>query len=195
MPLRLFVIPLALLSAWALVARLRMSDNAYIEITPFVVVWAIAAALFVGIGSLFVSGERTLRVALLAMAATGSTLFAALAIFSIGIFVLPFGLAFLAWLFVLLRRSASARANAAAVGGALMAFGAIGMLLVGLQPALASCGERRVSTSSGGFFGPQARTSGGGVSADGVASGFIDYGDRRAVFRCIDGKLVDFHYE
>ena len=189
-PPRLFVVPAVLLALTVLVMKLRMDESSYFEISPAQVAFIVAGALVVGIGALGVSGERNLRVALLALAATVITLFGAIS--SLGIVLLPLGAALLVLLFVALAGRRSAKANTSALGGAGMALGLAALVLSALQPPRVYCTPTGGGTSSGGFFDTQARSRSGSSTADGAQTGRIEYADEIVSFECRDGKLVRF---
>jgi len=122
--------------------------------------------------------------------------FGVLALFSIGILILPVALVLLGFGIRQLVRHRSGQAIRAAVAGAVIGIGAVAYLLVLIQPASAECRAKGgVATSSGGQFGSIARSQGGFSTADGGSSGYIDEGDTIAYFTCQDGKLTDFHRE
>ena len=189
-PPRLFVVPAVLLALTVLVMKLRMGESSYFEITPAQVAFIVAGALVVGVGALGVSGERNLRVALLALAATVALLFGAIS--SLGIVLLPAGAALLALLFVALAGRRSAQANTSALGGAGMALGLAALVLSALQPPRVYCTATGGGTSSGGFFDTQARSSSGSSTVDGAQTGRIEYVDEVVSFECRDGRLVRF---
>lgn len=189
-PPRLFVVPAILLVLTALVMKLRMNDSSYYEVTPAQVAFIVAGALVVGVGALGVSGDRNLRVALLALAATVALLFGAIS--SLRIVLLPLGAALLVLLFVALAGRRSGKANTAALGGAGMALGTIALVLAALQPPRVYCTASGGGTSSGGFFDTQARSSSGSSTVDGTQTGRIEYADEVVTFECREGRLVRF---
>ena len=189
-PPRLFVVPAVLLALTVLVMKLRMGESSHFEITPAQVAFIVAGALVVGVGALGVSGERNLRVALLALAATVALLFGAIS--SLGIVLLPAGAALLVLLFVALAGRRSAQSNTSALGGAGMALGLAALVLSALQPPRVYCTATGGGTSSGGFFDTQARSSSGSSTVDGAQTGRIEYADEVVSFECRDGRLVRF---
>ena len=189
-PPRLFVVPAALLALTVLAMKLRMNDSSYYEITPAQVAFIVAGALVVGLGALGVSGDRNLRVALLALVATVAVLFGAIS--SLAIVLLPLGAALLILLFVALAGRRSAKANTAALGGAGMALGLAALVLSALQPPRVYCTATGGGTSSGGLFDAQARSGSGSSTVDGAQTGRIEYADEVVTFECRDGRLVKF---
>jgi hypothetical protein len=87
--------------------------------------------------------------------------FAILAMFSIGLLILPIALLLFGFAVRQLLRRRSGRTLRAAVAGALIGVGAVAYLLVLNQPAVAACqANGGGSTSSGGLFGSTAVSSG-----------------------------------
>ena len=127
--------------------------------------------------------------------AVGALVFAVLAMFGIGLLILPIALLLLGFAVRQLLRRRSWRAVRAAVAGALIGVGAVAYLLVLNQPAVAECRINGSATSSGGLFGSTGLSSGGYSTPSGESGGYIDEGDRIAYFSCHDGKLTDLHRE
>ena len=177
------------------VMTLRAGDSMHFDVTAlsvgfaFVSGLAIAAgvAAAIGLGELAVGGGFALAAALLVIAI--------LAIFSVGLLVLPIALIALAVAVRRLLRRRSRRAARGAVAGVIVGIAAVAYLLVLNQPAVAECRTNGSATSSGGLFGSTAVSSGGFSVNGGDAGGYIDEGDRIAYFSCHDGKLTDFHRE
>jgi hypothetical protein len=172
---------------------LRAGDSMHFDVTPLSTAFAFMAGLAIasGVAALLRLREASLgaRFAL----AIGLLVFGGLAIFSIGLAIIPFALLLLGFAVRQLLRRRSGRAVRAAFAGALIGVGLVAYLLVLNQPAVAACGTNGGSTSSGGLFGSASRSSGGYSTVTGESGGFIDEGDRIAYFSCRDGKLVDFY--
>jgi hypothetical protein len=172
---------------------LRAGDSMHFDVTPLSTAFAFMAGLAIaaGVVGLLRLGEVSLGARF--TVAIGLLVFGGLAIFSIGLVIIPFALLLLGFAARQLLRRRSGRAVRAAVAGAFSGVGLVAYLLVLNQPAVAACGTNGGSTSSGGLFGSTSRSSGGYSTVTGESGGFIDEGDRIAYFSCRNGKLVDFH--
>lgn len=176
--------------------RLRAGDSMHIEVTPYSTAYAFLAGLVIAAGLVVVLRLREPAVAARFGIAIGGLVFGVLALFSIGILILPVALVVLGFGIRQLARRRSGQAVRAAIAGAVIGVGAIAYLLVLIQPASAECrANGGGATSSGGLFAPIAHSQGGFSSADGVSSGYIDEGETIAYFTCENGKLTDFHRE
>jgi hypothetical protein len=175
------------------VTALRAGDSRYIDVTPLSTAFAVAAGTAIASGVIAVMRSREVSVGARFALAVGSLIFAVLAVFSIGLPILPIALLLLGFAVRRLLRRPSPSAVRAALGGAVAAVGAIAYLLVLIQPAMAECRINGGGTSSGGLFGPMSLSSGGYSTPTGESGGYIDEGDRIAYFTCRDGRLTDFH--
>lgn len=178
----------------ALVA-LRAGDSAHIDVTPLSIGFAFAAGLAVASGAVALLRLRQGSVGPRFALAVGALVFALLALFSIGLLILPIALLLLAFAFRDLRRRRSSPAARAAAAGAAIGVGAIAYLLVLIQPAVAECRINGGTTSSGGLFAPISLSSSGYSTPSGESGGYIDEGGRIAHFSCRDGKMTDFRRE
>lgn len=177
----------------ALVA-LRAGDSAHFDVTPLSIGFALAAGLAVASGAVALLRLRQGSVGPRFALAVGALVFALLALFSIGVLILPIALLLLAFAVRDLRRRRSSPAARAAAAGAAIGVGAIAYLLVLLQPAVAECRPNGGSaTSSGGLFGTISSSSGSYSTPSGESGGYIDEGDRITSFSCRDGRMTDFH--
>jgi hypothetical protein len=194
---RALLIPVgaAILGAFYLAfIALRAGDSMHFDVTPLSTAFALAAGLAIAAGLVVVIrlGERQIGAKFALAAAT--LVFAVLAMFSIGLLILPIALLLLGLAVRLLGQRRSGRAVRAAVAGALVGVGAVAYLLVLNQPAVAACqANGGGSTSSGGLFGSTSVSSGGFSTNGGDSGGYIDEGDRIAYFSCHDGKLTEFY--
>jgi len=196
---RLLLIPLgaALLGGFYLAfMTLRAGDTMHIDVTPYSTAFAFVAGVAIAAGVAIVLRLREVAVGTRFGIAVGGLVFGVLALFSIGLLILPIALVLLGFGVRQLVRRHSGPAVRAAVAGAVIGVGAVAYLLVLIQPAAAECrANGGGSTSSGGLFGRIALSQGGFSTADGGSGGYIDEGDRIAYFSCRDGKLTDFHRE
>lgn len=194
--MRAFTVPLgaaALVGIYLLVVAVRSGESAYIDVTPLTLGFASAAGLAIAAGAVALVVLRRPAVGGLFALAVGMLVFSVLALLSVGLLVLPFAIAVLVLAIRRLRRDASPHALRAAAAGGAVSVGAIAYLLILIQPASAECrAGGGGTTSSGGLFGPIARSQGGYSTVSGEQGGYIDEGDRIAYFSCQDGRMTDF---
>jgi len=175
---------------------LRAGDTMHIDVTALSTAFAFCAGLAIAAGLAVVlllhEGALGARFGL----AIGLLVFALLAMFSIGLVILPIALLLLGFAVRQLAGRRSGQAVRAALAGAIIGVGAVAYLLVLIQPAAAECrANGGGATSSGGLFGSTAVSQGGSSLPNGGSSGYIDEGDDIAYFTCREGKLADFHRE
>lgn len=180
--------------AFPLYLALRAADRAFFEPQTFDFVLLAASTFAIVLGAQAVSG--TVRyVALLAVLASASLLFALLAVFSIGLAFLPAGAVLVLLLYRALRRAGrSSRSTRAALGGAAIGF-ALPLLYIALIiPPTVECLANGTGQSGGRWRLPQAVSVSfmGAVDANGVATGRMEYPDSAVTYRCERGKLVEF---
>lgn len=196
---QLVLIPLgaALLGGFYLgFMTLRAGDTMHIDVTPYSTAFALVAGLAIAAGVVIVLRLREIAIGARFGFAVGGLVFGVLALFSIGLLILPVALVLLGFGIRQLVRRGSGAAARAAMAGAVVGVGAVAYLLVLIQPAAAECrANGGGSTSSGGLFGPMALSQGGYSMPSGESGGYIDEGDRIAYFSCRDGKLTNFHRE
>ena len=187
----------ALLSGFYLAfMTLRAGDTMHIDVTPYSTAFAFVAGLAIVAGVVIVLRLREIAVGARFGIAAGGLVFGVLALFSIGLLILPVALLLLGFGIRQLVRRGSGAAARAAMAGAVAGVGAVAYLLVLIQPAAAECrANGGGATSSGGLFGPIALSQGGFSMPNGESGGYIDEGDSIAYFSCRDGKLTDFHRE
>ena len=155
-----------------------------------------AAAFGIAIGVQVVPWGSGRRVALLALFASAALLFGFLAVFSIGLAVLPLGIVLLVVLFRALRRAPAIVTRAAALGGAAIGYSAVFLYLALIVPATAECFPNGAGTSSGRWRGSGQQQYSGGSSGiggqPGVFTGHAEYSDSVVTFRCEGGRMVEF---
>ncbi|MGH2378800.1 MAG: hypothetical protein ACRDGT_10025 [Candidatus Limnocylindria bacterium] len=183
----------AVVGLYLLVVEVRSGESAHIDVTPLTLGFAAAAGVAMAAGTVALRALRSWRVGLLFALAAALLAFSFLAMFSIGLAVLPAGLVVLALAIRRLRREAPTSGWRTAASGTVIGIGAIAFLLVANQPAVAECREGGgVASSSGGLFGGMARSSGGYVTAAGIQLGYIDEAERIAYFTCEGATLTGF---
>jgi hypothetical protein len=175
---------------------LRGAGSAVFEPERFDFVLLGAAAFGIAIGVQVVPWRSGRRVALLALFASTALLFGFLAVFSIGLAVLPLGIVLIVVLFRAIRRAPAHITRAAALGGAAIGYSAVLLYLALIVPATAECFPNGAATSSGRWRGSgQQQYSGGsgGIGGQpGVFTGHAEYGDSVVTFRCEGGRMVEF---
>ncbi len=155
-----------------------------------------ASTFAIALGARVVPWRAAPYIAVVALLASGSLLFAFLAAFSIGlVFLLP-GVACLLLLYRALRRAPrGATPTLAALGGAAIGFGLPLLYIALIVPATVECSPSGGGTSSGRWNPPsRVMTSMGSVSADGqgVFTGWMEYDGTVVTYRCEGGRVVDF---
>jgi hypothetical protein len=174
---------------------LRAGDSMHFDVSPLSIAFAFVAGLAISAGVWVMLRLGEARIGARFALGAGLLVFAVLAMFSIGLLVLPVALIVLGFAVRELRSRHSGRAVRASVAGAAAGIAAIAYLLVLSQPAAAECRVNGGGTSSGGLFGTIAVSSGGYSTNDGDSGGYIDEGDHITYFSCREGKLIDFHRE
>ena len=176
---------------------LRAAGAAVFEPERFDFVLLGAAAFGIALGVQVVPWRAGRRVALLALFASAALLFGCIALFSIGLAVMPLGIVLLVVLFRALRRDpAYATRAAAALGGASIGYSAVLLYLALIVPATAQCFPNGAGTSSGRWGGSRQQQysgGGGGIGGQsGVITGYAEYSDSVVTFRCEGGRMVEF---
>jgi uncharacterized membrane protein YgcG len=171
-------------------------DSKIYEPERFDFVLLAVAAFCLALGSQVVPWRRARHVALLALLASGCLLFGFLAVFSIGLAVMPVGILCLVLLFRAIRRHELAVARPAALGGALVGYAVVLLYIAQAVPATAECFANGAGSSSRRWPGTgqeQQFSGGGGGQGGGVFTGHAEYGDSIVTFRCESGRMVEFH--
>jgi len=175
---------------------LRAAGTAVFEPERFDFVLLGAAAFGIAIGVQVVPWRGGRRIALLALFASAALLFGFLALFSIGLAVMPVGMLLLVVLFRALRRGPGHVTRAAALGGASIGYSVVLLFIALIVPATAECFANGAGTSSGRWRGSgqqQYSGGGGGISGQpGVVTGYAEYSDSVVTFRCEGGRMVEF---
>ena len=157
------------------------------------------AAFGIPVGVQIVPWRGGTTVAVLGLLASAGLLFAALAIFSVGLLVLPVAVVLLVVLARAIRRAPLLVTRPAALGGAVIGYGLV-LLLIGLLiPPTVECfangggstSSQRWNQSGGGY----TVTSSGSSTIDGVQTGTIQSANSVATYRCEQGTIVEFRRE
>ena len=186
---------LAILAFPAFLA-LRAGGSAVFEPERFDFVLLAAAAFGIAIGAQVVPWRRGRGIALVALFASAALLFGCIAVFSIGLAVLPVGVVLIAVLFRALRRGPLSVSRSAALGGAAVGYSSVLLFLALIVPATAECFANGAGTSSGRWRGSGQQQYTGGSSGvggqPGVFTGYAEYNDSVVTFRCEGGRMVEF---
>jgi hypothetical protein len=176
---------------------LRAGGNKVFEPHPFDFVLTAFASFGIALGAQLVPWRAAPNVAVLANLVGAGLLFGAMAIVSIGLFVLPVALVLLVVLGRAIARAPLATARRAALGGAVVGYGLVFLYLALIIPATVECfADGGGSTSSqrwdrSGF----TTSSSGSSSTDGVQTGRIESPRSVVTYRCEQGRVVEFRRE
>jgi len=174
---------------------LRAAGSAVFEPERMDFVLLGAAAFGVALGVQIVPWRSGRRIAVLALLASAALLFGFMAVFSIGLAILPVGIVLLVVLFRALRRGPASATRAAALGGAAIGYSAVLLFIALIVPATVECHPNSVGTSSRRWPGSsqqQITSKGGGGPEPGIYYGDTEYTDSVVTFRCEGGRLVEF---
>ncbi len=179
--------------------RLRAGDNKVFEPQPYDFFLVAAATFIIAIGAQVVPWRGAANVAVLGLLVGAGLLFGALAIFSVGLLVLPVAIVLLVVLGRAIPRAPLSVARRAALGGAVMGYGLVLLLIGSLVPPTVECfangggstSSQRWNQSGGGY----TVTSSGSSTIDGVQTGRIESTTSVATYRCEQGRVVEFHRE
>lgn len=161
-------------------------------VSPLTLGMAAGGTVLAVVGASGLAMSRHRDVALLSAMASTLVILTALALFSVGILVLPLAVVTL----VLLARRVPGRRGLAVplLAGPAVALGVALLLVIWVQPSLVECQKNGVSQSSRPWWGSgDGRESGSGqLSPSGVATGSIETPSGRYVYRCEGGTLIEF---
>lgn len=173
---------------WAVVERADVPVEA---VTPMVVAVTVAGFVLVVLGASVLAGGRSPDIIGLSALASLSSVLVVLAIFSIGLLLLPIAVAIL---YLLVRRaSGRIRIGWSLAAGAALAMGLVTVFLVWRQPPLVDCGSTGATTHSRPWSNQSTGSgSSGAMSADGVVTGTLGTPSGRYVYRCENSELTEF---
>jgi hypothetical protein len=174
-------------------------NNKVFEPHPFDFALVALATFVIAVGAQVVPWRAATSVAVLGTLVGAGLLFGVLAIFSIGLLVLPVTLVLLVVLARAIPKLSLPVARPAALGGAVVGYGLV-LLFIALiiPPTVQCCASGGGSTSSqrwdrsGGSF---TTTSSGSSTIDGVQTGRIESPTSIATYRCEQGRVVEFRRE
>jgi hypothetical protein len=158
-----------------------------------------AAAFAISFGGMVVPWRLATNLAALGLLAGAGLLFGTLALFSIGLAVLPVAIVLLAILGRAIRRAPLSIARRAALGGAVMGYGLVLLFIAAIIPPTVECFANGGGSTSSGRWGQSGGgytvTSSGTSTVDGVQTGQIESANSVATYRCEQGRVVEFHRE
>jgi hypothetical protein len=136
-------------------------------------------------------------IALLGALGAAGMLFGVLAMFSIGLAFFPAALVLLVLLARAVRRRPLSIARPAALGGALVGYGAVLLFIAQGVPATVECRQGGGGATSSGRWGSGSATmsASGRVGPGDVAAGRIETSTSIATYRCEAGRIVEFRRE
>jgi hypothetical protein len=176
----------------------RAGDNKVLEAQPFDFALVAIATFVIAVGVQIVPWRGARNVAVLGTLVGAGLLFGALAIFSVGVLVLPVAVVLLVVLARAINRAPLSAARPAALGGAAVGYGLILLFIALIIPPTVECfanGGGSTSSQRWGQSGGYTVTSSGTSTVDGVQTGQIESSTSIATYRCEQGRVVEFHRE
>jgi uncharacterized membrane protein YgcG len=174
-------------------------NNKVFEPHPFDFALVALATFVIAVGAQVVPWRAATSVAVLGTLVGAGLLFGVLAIFSIGLLVLPVTLVLMVVLARAIPKLSLPVARPAALGGAVVGYGLVLLFIALIIPPTVQCfasgggstSSQRWDRSSGSF----TTTSSGSSTIDGVQSGRIESPTSIATYRCEQGRVVEFRRE
>ena len=162
-------------------------------VSPLTLGVAIGASVLALVGASGLALSRNRDLVLLSATTSLLMIVAVLALFSVGILVLPLAIVTV----VLLARRTSGRRGLAVplLAGPAVAVGLAVLFVIWVQPPLVECHEGGVSGASRPWWGSGGGSGGGGEvapSGASVATGSIDTPSGHYVYRCEGSTLIEF---
>jgi hypothetical protein len=177
---------------------LRADGNKVFEPHPFDFTLVVIATFVIALGAQVVPWRTATNVAMLGTLVGAGLLFGVLAIFSIGVLILPVAIVLLVILARAIGRAPLPLARRAALGGAVVGYGLVLLFIALIIPPTVEClANGGGSTSSqrwdksGGFTTISTGTS----TADGVQTGRLESPNSVATYRCEQGRIAEFRRE
>jgi hypothetical protein len=178
---------------------LRAGGDKVFEPHPFDFALVTVATFAIAVGAQLVPWRAAPNIAVLAVLVGAGLLFGALAIFSIGLLIVPVALVLLVVLARVIPRHPLSVARPAALGGAVVGYGLVLLYLALIIPATVECfanGGGSTSSQRWDRTGAGSTTMSSGSSfADGVQTGRIETPTSIATYRCEQGRIVEFKRE
>jgi len=182
---------------YPLYLSLRADGNKVFEPQPFDFTLVAIATFAVALAAQLVPWRMTTSVAVLGTLVGAGLLFGVLAIFSIGLLILPVAIVLLVILARAIGRAPLPLARRAALGGAVVGYGLVLLFIAVIIPPTVECfANGGGSTSSQRWDRTGFTTTSTGTStADGVQTGRIESASSVATYRCEQGRIVEFRRE
>lgn len=177
---------------------LRAGGNKVFEPHPFDFVLVAVATFAIALGAQLVPWRAAPNIAVLGTLVGAGLLFGVFAIFSIGLLVLPVTLVLLVVLARAIRRRSLAVARPAALGGAVIGYGLVFLFTAVIIPPTVECfanGGGSTSSQRWDRSGRLTTSSSGSSTIDGVQTGRIESPNSIAIYRCEQGRVVEFRRE
>ena len=166
---------------------------------PFDFALVALATFAIAIGAQVVPWRAATSVVVLGVLVGFGLLFGVLAIFSIGVLILPVAIVLLVILARAIGRAQLSVARRAALGGAVVGYGLVLLFIALIIPPTVECfANGGGSTSSqrwGQNGGGYTVSSSGSSTIDGVQTGRIESSNSVATYRCEEGRIVEFQRE
>ena len=197
----LLALAAAALAALLFPAYLRVlaRDNKVFEAQSFDFALVAIGTFVIAVGILVVPWRTATNVAVLSVLVGGGLLFGALAIFSVGVLVLPVAIALLVVLGRAIGRARLSVARPAALGGAVIGYGLVLLFIALIIPPTVECFANGGGSTSSQRWSQRGSsytvTSSGSSTVDGVQTGRIESPNSIATYRCEQGRIVEFHRE
>ena len=178
--------------------RVLAGDNKVFEAQVFDFALVGIATFGIAVGVQIVPWRDATNVAVLGTLVGAGLLFGVLAIFSVGVLILPVAIVLLVILARAIGRAQLSVARRAALGGAVAGYGLVLLFIALIIPPTVECfangggstSSQRWSQSGGGFT-----VTSSGTSTDGVQTGTIESQNSVATYTCKQGRIVEFRRE
>jgi len=178
--------------------RVLAGDSRVFEPQVFDFALVAIATFGVAVGVQIVPWRDATNVAVLGTLVGAGLLFGVLAIFSVGVLILPVAIVLLVILARAIGRAQLSVARRAALGGAVAGYGLVLLFIALIIPPTVECfangggstSSQRWSQSGGGFT-----VTSSGTSTDGVQTGTIESQNSVATYTCKQGRIVEFRRE
>ena len=185
--------------AFPVYLTLRAGDNKVFEAQPFDFALVAISTFVIAAGVQAVPWRSSTNVAVLGTLVGAGLLFGVLAIFSVGLLVLPVAVVLLIVLARAIRRAPLSLARRASLGGAVVGYGIVLLFIAVIIPPTVECfangggstSSQRWGQSGGGY----TVTSSGVSTVDGVQTGRIESSNSVATYRCEQGRIAEFRRE
>jgi hypothetical protein len=178
---------------------LLAGENKVFEPQPFDFVLLMVSTFAIAVGAQLVPWRTATNVGVLGLLVGAGLLFGALAIFSVGLLVLPVAIVLLVVLGRAIGRVPRSIATRAALGGAVAGYGLVLLFIALIVPPTVECFPNGGGSTSSNRWdrsaGSLTATSSGSSTVDGVQTGRVEWSTSVAIYRCEQGRIVEFRRE